>query len=204
MGWNQPFVRPNNIKSFLDDKYTTDNGVVLASEVVQSARNNQKKVYYAAWQNNQTKEVSAIITRIHDDEAGFSYQTQEETWCPDECCCPKSIFSLLTEAKNDNAALWRFSVNEFHKLRDSVLGIKVGQEIVFCESITANGMSLSKAKVSSKTYTDIVFQVESHKETSPFYAKVNKHLLFKMVERGIARILDINLEANSNSQIALF
>lgn len=44
MGWNQPFVRPNNIKSFLDDQYTTDNGVVLDSEVVQSASNIRKEM----------------------------------------------------------------------------------------------------------------------------------------------------------------
>lgn len=187
MGWNQPFVRPKNIKAFLDDKYAGDNGIVLASEVVQSA-SKQEKTYYAAWQNNQTKEVSAIITRIHDDEAGFSYQTQEESWFPDECYCPKSVFSLLTETKNDSAKKWRSTVEVFHKAIDAVLGIKVGQSVEFGDEMKIEGFLIESATMARKDSTFLYFECKTAKRSTPYSAKISKSTLLRMVENGSASI----------------
>jgi hypothetical protein len=188
MGWNQPFLRPNNIKFFLDDKYTTDNGVVLGSEVVQSATNKQEKTYYAAWQNNQTKEVSAIITRIHDDETGFSYQTQEESWFPDECYCPKSFFYLLTETKNDSAKKWRSTVEAFHKVLDAVLSIKVGQSVEFGDEMKIEGFLIESATLARKDSTFLYFECKTAKRSTPYSAKISKSALLRMIENGSASI----------------
>lgn len=188
MGWNQPFVRPKNIKSFLDDKYAGDNGVVLASEVVQNTKSKQEKTYYAAWQNIQTKEVTAIITRIHDDADGFSYQTQEESWFPDECYCPKSVFSLLTESTNDNAKKWRSTVESFHKTLDAVLGIKVGQRVEFGDEMKVECFLIENATVVRKDSSFLYFECKTGKRSTPYSVKISKLAMLSMIENGSAFI----------------
>ncbi len=75
----------------------------------------------------QEQEVFAAIflTRVDNkDYYNFYYKDMEESMCPCECDCPKSILNLLTDTDNNYALEWRKKCREKTEQEKDKLSLK--------------------------------------------------------------------------------
>lgn len=113
MGWTSYFAthyKNGKIdkKAELDEEFSSRNQKILKSQMVGST-------YFAAIQNESTKETWAaiILTRMQNGE--FFYKDMDETVGPYNYNCPKAILKLLSPTKNKLANEWREKCYEYHK-----------------------------------------------------------------------------------------
>ena len=72
-------------------------------------------VYYAAILDNRSNDVFAGIIYTRTDKDYFYYKDMDETVCPYQCKCPKSILKLLTDTDNKLANEWRDNCYKYHE-----------------------------------------------------------------------------------------
>lgn len=112
MGWTSYFAthyKNGKIdkKAELDEMFSR-NQKILKSQMVGST-------YFAAVQDESTKETWAAIILTQMQNGEFFYKDMDETVGPYNYNCPKAILKLLSPTENKLANEWREKCYEYHK-----------------------------------------------------------------------------------------
>ena len=94
-------------KAELDEMFSR-NQKILKSQMVGST-------YFAAVQDESTKETWAAIILTQTQNGEFFYKDMDETVGPYNYNCPESILKLLSPTENKLANEWREKCYEYHK-----------------------------------------------------------------------------------------
>lgn len=113
MGWTSYFATHYkngklDKKAELDEEFSSHNQKILKSQMVGST-------YFAAIQNEFTKETWAAIILTRTQNGEFFYKDMDETVGPYNYNCPKAILKVLSPTENKLANEWREKCYEYHK-----------------------------------------------------------------------------------------